>query len=158
MNSSSRSLRRLGAALALWLFAASACKEGPTPEGTASASSTAAPVASTAAPIASTAAPISTSGRAMPGGKAEAPRVALGTKGAISSQEAHATDVGIDVLKKGGSAVDAAIAVGFALAVTHPTAGNIGGGGFMVVRTATGESFALDYRETAPSAASRDMY
>lgn len=96
--------------------------------------------------------------RALPKGKAEAPRVALGTQGAVSSQEAHATDVGVDILKRGGNAVDAAVAVGFALAVTHPSAGNVGGGGFMVVRLANGEKLALDYREVAPSAASRDMY
>jgi gamma-glutamyltranspeptidase/glutathione hydrolase len=61
-------------------------------------------------------------------------------------------------LKRGGNAVDAAIAVGFALAVTHPPAGNIGGGGFMVVRLADGRATALDFRETAPAAATRDMY
>lgn len=96
--------------------------------------------------------------RALPKGKADSPRVALGTEGAVSSQEGHATDVGVDILKRGGNAVDAAVAVGFALAVTHPTAGNIGGGGFMVVRLANGEKHALDYREVAPSAATRDMY
>jgi gamma-glutamyltranspeptidase/glutathione hydrolase len=62
------------------------------------------------------------------------------------------------VLKSGGNAVDAAIAVAFALAVTHPSAGNLGGGGFMLLRTAAGESVAIDYRETAPLAATRDMY
>jgi len=96
--------------------------------------------------------------RWMPKGAAEAPRVALGTKGAVTSQEANATDIGIEILKQGGTAVDAAIAVGFALAVTHPSAGNIGGGGFMVVRMNDGTKAALDYRETAPSGASRDMY
>ncbi len=94
----------------------------------------------------------------MPAGKAEPPRVALGTHAAVSSQEANATDVGIAILRRGGSAVDAAIAVGLALAVTHPSAGNIGGGGFMVIRTADGRKLALDYRETAPASSSRDMY
>jgi gamma-glutamyltranspeptidase/glutathione hydrolase len=61
-------------------------------------------------------------------------------------------------LKRGGNAVDAAIAVAFALAVTHPSAGNLGGGGFMVVRMADGRTAAIDYREVAPGAASRDMY
>lgn len=69
-----------------------------------------------------------------------------------------ASDVGVQILKDGGNAVDAAIAVNFALAVVYPRAGNIGGGGFMIVRTKNGESTALDFREKAPKSASRDMY
>jgi gamma-glutamyltranspeptidase/glutathione hydrolase len=69
-----------------------------------------------------------------------------------------ASEVGAEVMKQGGNAVDAAVAVGFALAVVHPEAGNIGGGGFMVVRLAGGKVTTLDYRETAPARASRDMY
>ncbi|MBA3759433.1 MAG: gamma-glutamyltransferase, partial [Gemmatimonadales bacterium] len=69
-----------------------------------------------------------------------------------------ASNVGRDILRRGGNAVDAAVAVGFALAVVHPEAGNIGGGGFMVIRLRNGEVQTLDYRETAPSGASRDMY
>jgi gamma-glutamyltranspeptidase / glutathione hydrolase len=69
-----------------------------------------------------------------------------------------ASDVGRDILQRGGNAVDAAVAVGFALAVVHPEAGNIGGGGFMIIRTRDGRVQALDYRETAPGRASRDMY
>lgn len=69
-----------------------------------------------------------------------------------------ASQVGVDIMKKGGNAVDAAIAVQFALCVVHPSAGNIGGGGFMVVRLADGNTAALDFRETAPAAASTDMY
>ncbi len=84
--------------------------------------------------------------------------LAVGKQGAVTSAEANATDIGLSILKKGGNAVDAAIAVGFALGVTHPSAGNIGGGGFMVVRLPDGTSHALDYREMAPGAASRDMY
>ena len=84
--------------------------------------------------------------------------VATGRQGAVASAEANATDVGLAVLKRGGNAVDAAVAVAFALGVTHPTAGNIGGGGFMVIRLPDGTSTAFDYREMAPSAATRDMY
>src|ERR1051325_4881808 len=69
-----------------------------------------------------------------------------------------ASRIGADVMKKGGNAVDAAVAIGFALAVTWPSAGNIGGGGFMLVRLADGTSEAIDYRERAPLKATRDMY
>src|SRR5216683_8267545 len=76
----------------------------------------------------------------------------------VVAQEPLATDVGLAVLKSGGNAIDAAVAVGFALAVTHPTAGNIGGGGFMLVRMADGRTTFIDFRERAPAAASHDMY
>src|SRR5665213_2593998 len=76
----------------------------------------------------------------------------------VGAQEPLATDVGIQVLKDGGNAVDAAIAVGFALAVTHPYAGNLGGGGFMLIRLADGRTTFIDFRERAPGKASRDMY
>jgi gamma-glutamyltranspeptidase/glutathione hydrolase len=79
--------------------------------------------------------------------------------GMVASQEAVATQVGVDVLRRGGNAVDAAVAVGFALAVTLPQAGNLGGGGFMIVHDArTGENVAIDYREKAPGRAARDMF
>src|SRR5437899_1760235 len=70
----------------------------------------------------------------------------------------NATDAGVEILKQGGNAVDAAVAVGFALAVVYPFAGNIGGGGFMLIRDKHGKTHFLDYREKAPAAASRDMY
>jgi gamma-glutamyltranspeptidase/glutathione hydrolase len=79
--------------------------------------------------------------------------------GMVASQEKRATRVGVDILKAGGNAVDAAVAVGFALAVTHPQAGNIGGGGFMLVHLAArNETVAIDYRETAPAAMTRDVF
>src|SRR6185312_5599032 len=70
----------------------------------------------------------------------------------------EATDAGVAILRRGGNAVDAAVAVGFALAVVYPEAGNLGGGGFMLLRTHTGDAHFLDYRERAPAAATRDMY
>ncbi len=76
----------------------------------------------------------------------------------VVSSHPIASEVGRDILRAGGNAVDAAVAVGFALAVVHPVAGNIGGGGFMVMRMVDGSAHALDYRETAPAAATRDMY
>ena len=76
----------------------------------------------------------------------------------VVAQEPHAADAGVNVLKAGGNAVDAAVAVGFALAVTHSSAGNIGGGGFMLIRLADGRTTFLDFREKAPAAASHDMY
>jgi gamma-glutamyltranspeptidase/glutathione hydrolase len=80
------------------------------------------------------------------------------TQGMVATTEALASQVGLDVLRAGGNAVDAAVAVQFALAVVNPEAGNIGGGGFMVLRWADGSTAALDFRETAPAAATRDMY
>jgi len=78
--------------------------------------------------------------------------------GMVVSTDAYASRVGVEILEVGGNAVDAAVAVSFALAVVNPEAGNIGGGGFMVLRLAGGTAAALDYRERAPLAASRDMY
>lgn len=79
--------------------------------------------------------------------------------GMVATQEATATKVGVEILKQGGNAVDAAVAIGFTLAVTLPRAGNLGGGGFMVAHVAkTGETVAIDYRETAPARSTRDMY
>lgn len=78
--------------------------------------------------------------------------------GMVVSAHPEASEVGVEILKKGGNAVDAAVAVQFALAVVYPNAGNIGGGGFMVFRSASGEINALDFREKAAAGASRDMY
>ncbi len=79
--------------------------------------------------------------------------------GMVVSTESHATDAGVEILKGGGNAVDAAVAVAFALAVTHPAAGNLGGGGFMLIRPAGGgEAAAIDYREMAPGSARESMY
>ena len=78
--------------------------------------------------------------------------------GMVGSTDEHASRAGLQVLQRGGNAVDAAVAVGFALAVTHPAAGNLGGGGFMVIRFADGRETTIDYREVAPAAATRDMF
>jgi gamma-glutamyltranspeptidase / glutathione hydrolase len=78
--------------------------------------------------------------------------------GVVVSVSAPASDVGVAILKKGCNAVDAAVATAFALAVTYPAAGNIGGGGFMVVHPAKGDPVVIEYRETAPGAATKDMY
>jgi gamma-glutamyltranspeptidase/glutathione hydrolase len=76
----------------------------------------------------------------------------------VASNNRLASQVGAEVMKQGGNAVDAAVATGFALAVVFPEAGNLGGGGYMVIRMADGRTEAIDYRETAPLAATRDMY
>ncbi len=78
--------------------------------------------------------------------------------GMVGSTDEFASRAGLHVLQHGGNAVDAAVAVGFALAVTHPAAGNLGGGGFMVIRMADGRETTIDYREMAPAAAVRDMF
>jgi len=78
--------------------------------------------------------------------------------GMVASTNEVASRVGVEIMKRGGNAVDAAIAVAFALAVTHPAAGNLGGGGFMMIRLKDGHTTAIDYREMAPGAAHRDVY
>ena len=83
----------------------------------------------------------------------------LGQRGMVASEQRLASQVGVDILAQGGNAIDAAVAVGFALAVVLPNAGNLGGGGFMLVQTAKAtKPVALDFREVAPASASRDMY
>src|SRR5215470_20306405 len=78
--------------------------------------------------------------------------------GIAVAMESQAVDVGVSVMQKGGNAIDAAVAMGFAMAATHPFAGNIGGGGFMLIRFADGRSTFIDFRERAPEKASRTMY
>jgi gamma-glutamyltranspeptidase/glutathione hydrolase len=78
--------------------------------------------------------------------------------GMVVTRERHATEAGLQTLKSGGNAIDAAVTVGLALAVTHPSAGNIGGGGFMLIRLADGRTTFIDFRERAPQSASHDMY
>jgi gamma-glutamyltranspeptidase/glutathione hydrolase len=78
--------------------------------------------------------------------------------GMVVAQEYRAARIGVEIMDRGGNAVDAAVAVGFAMAVTYPRAGNIGGGGFMMIHRATGEDVAIDYRETAPAAATPTMF
>ena len=97
---------------------------------------------------------------AFPGGWADRRRrpPVVAEHAMVVSNSALASAAGVEVMKRGGNAVDAAVATGFALAVTYPFAGNIGGGGFMVIRMADGRAAAIDYREVAPLAATRDMY
>jgi gamma-glutamyltranspeptidase / glutathione hydrolase len=81
-----------------------------------------------------------------------------GAQGMVATDEALGSQVGVDIMKRGGNAIDAAVAVAFALAVVEPAAGNIGGGGFMLIRLADGKTTFLDYREVAPGKATRNMY
>jgi gamma-glutamyltranspeptidase/glutathione hydrolase len=83
---------------------------------------------------------------------------ARGRHGMVASTEGVASEIGVQVLKRGGNAIDAAVAVAFALAVVYPSAGNMGGGGFMMIRRSDGTTTAIDYRETAPASATRDMF
>ncbi len=148
-----RSVRGLSSSLvALALVLGCACKGGSTRDAETVPPQ---PVAAATAPAAPEADPApATVTRPV----VEGVDVATGRRGAVTSAEQHATAVGRKILEQGGNAVDAAIAIGFALSVTHPSAGNIGGGGFMVIRLADGTSTALDFREVAPGKASRDMY
>ena len=105
-----------------------------------------------------TAQEVSQSGRLL---KAERPLIAQAERartGIVASVHELASQVGVDIMKKGGNAVDAAVAVGFALAVVHPEAGNIGGGGYMLIHMADGRAAAIDYKEMAPAAAGPTLY
>jgi gamma-glutamyltranspeptidase/glutathione hydrolase len=94
----------------------------------------------------------------LPSAYAASPAPAEGQNGMVVTAQHLASHIGIDVLKNGGNAVDAAVAVGYALAVVYPTAGNLGGGGFMTIRFKDGKSTFLDFRERAPLAATKTMY
>lgn len=94
----------------------------------------------------------------LPSAFAASPAPVEGNDGMVVTAQHLASRIGVDVLRDGGNAVDAAVAVGYALAVVYPTAGNLGGGGFMTIRLADGTSTFLDFRERAPKAATRDMY
>ena len=99
-----------------------------------------------------------------PAGQTEGPRQAItsdaisGRNGMVVSDDSIASEVGMRILRAGGNAIDGAVATAFALAVTYPEAGNLGGGGFLVARFSDGRDAALDFREIAPAAATRDMY
>jgi len=92
------------------------------------------------------------------GALAASPAPVSADNGMVVTAQAHATRVGVDVLKQGGNAIDAAVAVGYALAVVYPAAGNLGGGGFMTLRLADGRKTFIDFRETAPLAATANMF
>src|SRR5215470_10153732 len=89
---------------------------------------------------------------------AAGPQVDRGSGGAVAAAEETAARVGLEILKQGGNATDAAVAVAFALAVTWPEAGNLGGGGFWISRDASGRVTTIDFRERAPRSARRDMF
>src|SRR6195256_6046549 len=86
------------------------------------------------------------------------PQAVRAPRGMVATDEELGSQAGVEILKSGGNAVDAAVAVAFALAVVEPAAGNIGGGGFMLIRLADGKTTFFDYREVAPGKATRDMY
>ena len=142
------SLHRSRAALLSALFLVAACHPRPA----VSPSAAAAPTDATRV-AAATRAAFPAAWRFQPGAKATEADHAM-----VVSNSRLASEAGVEILKAGGNAVDAAVATGFALAVTYPTAGNIGGGGFMNIRMADGRAMTLDYREVAPLASSRNMY
>src|SRR4051794_18609017 len=90
--------------------------------------------------------------------RAASPAPVAAEHGMVVTAQAYATRVGVEVLKNGGNAVDAAVAVGYALAVVYPAAGNLGGGGFITLQLADGREAFIDFREKAPLAATPDMY
>jgi len=143
---------------ALALLGPTACGTGTPPAETHTSTAAAVTATALAPPPESSSAPAPAAAPSPPAGWRYAqPVVVSGAHGMVVSDHATASKVGRDVLASGGNAADAAVATAFALAVVFPTAGNIGGGGFAVTRMG-GETRALDFRETAPAAASRNMY
>ncbi|WP_438006503.1 gamma-glutamyltransferase [Sorangium sp. So ce321] len=147
-------------ALVLALLAGCEARTPPAPPAAAPATSGAPALASAAAAPQAASAAAATTAAPPPEPLPPEPPIALASGGAravrgdaglVTSVEENATRAGADVLRRGGNAIDAAVAVAFALAVTHPSAGNIGGGGFMLVRLANGETQAIDFREAAPA-------
>ena len=136
--------------LVLAAFVASCTHSHPAP---ANAPSPVAVRAPSAAPVETRAVEFPSGWRFASGGQATDAAHAM-----IASNSRLASEAGVEILERGGNAVDAAVATGFALEVTFPAAGNIGGGGFMVIHMADGRAAALDYREVAPLAATRTMY
>src|SRR6478672_2838830 len=94
----------------------------------------------------------------LPSAFAASPAPAKAEHGMVVSAQHLASEIGVEVMKQGGNAIDAAVSVGYALAVVHPAAGNIGGGGFMTIRFKDGSSTFLDFRERAPLASTKAMY
>lgn len=150
----------LASSLALALLSLSACQTAPDAASTA-------PVAAARPAVTTPAAPAATAPTTAAAQAASAAydfdmdvfHPVVARNGMVATEQELATKIGLDILRAGGNAVDAAVAVGFALAVVLPNAGNIGGGGFMVVHDAkSGKSVALDFREVAPLKATRDMY
>jgi gamma-glutamyltranspeptidase/glutathione hydrolase len=145
----------LRAPLGLLVAAAVACSRQPPPPPPAPV---APPAETSAAKPAKASAPATPEYRKASDNFVDAKTVGSGKHFMVVSESPPATKVGHDILAAGGNAVDAAVATAFALAVTHPSAGNIAGGGFAVVRTGPGKAVALDFREVAPAAATPDMY
>lgn len=164
----SRALRRPLASLLLLTAGAlgagaSSCARSPTSSAAPAASTLAAPSA-----VRQASPPLTSASSTTLAKPAEPPRAVrrfeggaravAGSKGVVVSVEAQATRAGIEILEAGGNAVDAAVAVAFALAVTHPSAGNLGGGGFLLARPPGGPTTAVDFRETAPQALTRPAF